>query len=229
AETDMPQIVLAHSEAAYGTRDTLEIWRSGKPGLAKLKCDTLFVGNIKKVDGSDFNYFLIPDAYGYIDISGIHFGTGWGDLYRSTVEGDHVLVISGYGLVLDGYLNAKSISLNPPSGTPALASNSATLVCTNLNADLLDGHHADEFLTEVGELALANMPQGGSGDSGKVLTSQGDGNWPQYLDVDDLISSVSADSIDRGGTTANVPVAKVGGGTRTLHFSHSKYTGYTDS
>lgn len=31
------------------------------------------------------------------------------------------------------------------------------------------------------------------------------------------------------GATANVAVAKVGGGTRTLHFKNGLYTGYTDS
>ena len=31
------------------------------------------------------------------------------------------------------------------------------------------------------------------------------------------------------GATANVAVAKVGGGTRTLHFKDGLYTGYTDS
>jgi len=31
------------------------------------------------------------------------------------------------------------------------------------------------------------------------------------------------------GATANVEVAKVGGGTRTLHFKNGLYTGFTDS
>ncbi len=31
------------------------------------------------------------------------------------------------------------------------------------------------------------------------------------------------------GATADVAVAKVGGGTRTLHFKDGLYTGYTDS
>jgi hypothetical protein len=31
------------------------------------------------------------------------------------------------------------------------------------------------------------------------------------------------------GTTEDVAVAKVGGGTRTLHFEYGLYTGYTDS
>ncbi len=42
-------------------------------------------------------------------------------------------------------------------------------------------------------------------------------------------TSVSALSIDRDGVTEDVAVAKVGGGTRTLHFQNSRYTGYTDS
>jgi hypothetical protein len=42
-------------------------------------------------------------------------------------------------------------------------------------------------------------------------------------------TSISALSIDRDGVTEDVAVAKVGGGTRTLHFMNSRYTGYTDS
>jgi hypothetical protein len=41
--------------------------------------------------------------------------------------------------------------------------------------------------------------------------------------------TTSADIITSGGITEDVAVAKVGGGTRTLHFTNSKYTGYTDS
>ncbi len=177
AQTDMPQIVLAHSEAAYGNRDTLEVWRFGKPGLAKVKCEQLLVNSIKKVNGADFADFLIPDEYGYVTVSGIRFGQGWGDIYRASFGGDNIIVISGLGLGLDGYLNCKSISLNPPAGRPALASDSSALVCTGINADLLDGYHASSFL----------------------------------------------------GNTANVAVAKVGGGTRTLQFSNGRYMSYSDS
>ena len=159
AEADMPQIILAHSEAAYGSRDTLEVWRFGKPGLAKVKCEQLLVNSIKKVNGEDFADFLIPDAYGYVTISGIHFGEGWGDIYRSTLDEENIIVISGLGLGLDGYLNCKSISLNPPAGTPALASDSSALVCPGINADLLDGHHAEAFavLDAYGYASLAGI------------------------------------------------------------------------
>jgi hypothetical protein len=221
-ESDMPQIVLSHSEEAYGNRDTLEIWRAGKPGLAKLKCAELLVDSIKKVNGAAFDGFLILDSYGYGTLAGLHFGEGWGDFYRSTVEGDKVVELSGLGLVLHGYLNVKSISLNPPAGVPALASNSSALVCTGINADLLDGHHAGDFLTSIGVLALANMPQGAAG---YVLTGQGTGNWPQYADVNSLISSISADSINRGGITNSITVATPGGGTVTLFFVNSKFAG----
>jgi hypothetical protein len=42
-------------------------------------------------------------------------------------------------------------------------------------------------------------------------------------------TSVSALSVDRDGVTEDVAVTKVAGGTRTLHFQNSRYTGYTDS
>ena len=41
--------------------------------------------------------------------------------------------------------------------------------------------------------------------------------------------SINAGLINLGGTTEDIAVAKVGGGTRTLHFQNSRYTGYTDS
>jgi hypothetical protein len=45
-----------------------------------------------------------------------------------------------------------------------------------------------------------------------------------------VLASCSVDAgLITGGVTANVDVAKVGGGTRTLHFAHGLYTGYTDS
>ena len=194
--------------------------------VSTTKCDNL---NADRLDDHHASDFLGVDVYGYVTLTGIHFGEGWGDFYRGAIGNDNVIVLSGLGLVLWGYMNAKSISLNPPEGIPALGSDSGVLVCTNINADLLDGHHADDFLTEVGVLALSNMPQGGAGDSGKVLASQGLGNWPQYLNINSLISDINADWITSGGYTANVAVAKVGGGTRTLHFTNSKYTGYTDS
>jgi hypothetical protein len=78
-----------------------------------------------------------------------------------------------------------------------------------------------------GRVSLAGMPRGSS--SGYVLAAQGADNWPQYVDVNYLINNISADAVIRGGVTANVAVAKVGGGTRTLHFVCSRYTGYTDS
>lgn len=77
-----------------------------------------------------------------------------------------------------------------------------------------------------GRVSLAGMPRG---TSGYVLAGQGTGDWPQYSDVNYLADNLSADAIIRGGVTADVPVAKVGGGTRTLHFVNSRFTGFTDS
>ena len=151
---------------------------SGIPALASDSSEAVCTGiNADLLDGHHADAFAALDEYGYASLAGIRFGTGWGDIYRGTVGSDNVIVLSGLGLVLYGYMNAKSISLNPPSGIPALASASSTLICTNINADMLDGYHASTFL----------------------------------------------------GASASVPVAKVGGGTRTLQFSNGKYTGYSDS
>jgi len=219
---DMPQIVLAHSESDYGFKDTLELWRFGHAGYGKMRLDELQVDKIKKINGDPFTGFLILDQYGYGTLTGLHFGSGWGDIYRTTVGNDNVIALSGLGLILHGYLNAKSISLNPPAGLPALASDSSAVVCTGINADMLDGYHASDFLISVGLLELSNLP---AGPSGHVLTGQGPGNWPQYSDPNSLISSISADSITKGGITNSFTLATPGGGSVTLHFTHSKFTG----
>lgn len=54
-QSDMPQIVLAHSETTYGNMDTLEIKRFNHAGYAKLKCATLFCDEYKKIDGTTLN------------------------------------------------------------------------------------------------------------------------------------------------------------------------------
>jgi hypothetical protein len=61
AQGDMPQIILAHSEAAYGTKDILEINRS-TGALGKLKCDTIYVDNIKNVAGTDLDITAFLDS-----------------------------------------------------------------------------------------------------------------------------------------------------------------------
>jgi len=50
------------------------------------------------------------------------------------------------------------------------------------------------------------------------------------LQTDDTIKAAGYQSSDgTAGATANVDVAKVGGGTRTLSFKNGLYTGYSDS
>jgi hypothetical protein len=85
------------------------------------------------------------DVYGYITLNGIHF-SGVFDLYKNT---SNILELSGNGMQIDGSLNVKSISTNPLTGVPAITSNSSSTICTNINADLLDGHHATDFLTSA--------------------------------------------------------------------------------
>jgi hypothetical protein len=76
--------------------------------------------------------------------TGITLGNG--TLYWQTATNPHVLEMN-CGLIIDQSLNCRSISLNPNAGNPAISSNSSAVVCSNLNADLLDGHHASDFLT----------------------------------------------------------------------------------
>lgn len=59
------------------------------------------------------------------------------------------------------------------------------------------------------------------GEGGKAAFVKSDESG---IEFDNLKSSDGT-----AGVTANVAVAKVGGGTRTLHFKNGLYTGYTDS
>lgn len=64
--------------------------------------------------------YVAEDSYGFINISGVHFGSGWGDFYRQTVSSNpayggstaYVLELSGQGLIIDGCLNVSGISMN---------------------------------------------------------------------------------------------------------------------
>ena len=89
---------------------------------------------------------------------------------------------------------------------------------------------ADAAIITGGQFSLARLPRD---TSGYVLEAQGAGFDPMYVDPDYRYAPAahqhSAEDITSGGVTADVNVAKVGGGTRTLHFSHGLYTGYTDS
>ncbi len=97
-------------------------------------------------------------------------------------------------------------------------------------ARVLQNVTADAGIITGGEFPMARMPREAAG---LVLESQGLGFWPMYVDPDYRFLPAfhyhSAADITSGGVTEDVAVAKVGGGTRTLHFVNSKYTGYTDS
>ncbi|MEM2107848.1 MAG: hypothetical protein QXL10_00990 [Candidatus Bathyarchaeia archaeon] len=82
---------------------------------------------------------------------------------------------------------------------------------------------------QAGRLSLDRMP---SGDAGKFLKATGSGSNPYFeiINAGDVQAGrFSLDRMPSEGATADVAVAKVGGGTRTLHFSNGIYTGFTDS
>jgi hypothetical protein len=84
---------------------------------------------------------------------------------------------------------------------------------------LLQTHEAGYYNDGILDL----QPSGGTVGIG--LTN------PSYkLDVSGDIRGTGYRSSDgTAGATADVAVAKVGGGTRTLHFKNGLYTSYTDS
>ena len=98
------------------------------------------------------------------------------------------------------------------------------------NARVLQNVTADANIITSGQFGLGRMPRS---SSGYVLEAEGASFDPMYVDPNGRYAPAahnqSAESINSGGVTADVAVAKVGGGTRTLHFVNSKYTGYTDS
>lgn len=97
-------------------------------------------------------------------------------------------------------------------------------------ARVLQNVTADAGIITTGRFPFARLPQGGAGS---VFEAQGWAADPAYVDPNGRYAPAaheqSADTITWGGVTADVAVAKVEGGTRTLHFMNSKYTGYTDS
>ncbi len=70
--------------------------------------------------------------------TGITLGNG--TIYWQTATNPHVLEMN-CGLIIDGALNVSGISINGSLGI------TSTSLVSNLNADMLDGHHANEFLT----------------------------------------------------------------------------------
>ena len=87
--------------------------------------------------------------------TGITLGNG--TIYWQTATNPHVLEMN-CGLIIDGALNVAGVSVNGTVGitgqiTSSIAAGTAplnvtsTTMCPNLNADMLDGHHASDFLT----------------------------------------------------------------------------------
>ena len=70
--------------------------------------------------------------------TGITLGNG--TIYWQTATNPDVLEMN-CGLIIDGALNVSGVSIN---GTLGITS---TSLVTNLNADMLDGHHASDFVT----------------------------------------------------------------------------------
>jgi len=102
--------------------------------------------NVDLLDSHHATDFMMLDAYGYTpNITGIHFGSGFPDIYGTTINTHKVIEISGYGVSIDGFLGASSLELSVAQGTKPIGVTSTTM-CTNLNADLLDGNHATAFL-----------------------------------------------------------------------------------
>lgn len=87
-----------------------------------------------------------------------------------------------------------------------------------------------EVVSDTGRINMHSMPRDAAG---LVLEAQGAEFYPMYVNPNyrymPAAHQHSADDLTSGGVTADVEVAKVGGGTRTLHFVNSRYTGYTDS
>ncbi len=95
---------------------------------------------------------------------------------------------------------------------------------------VLQNVSADAGVITSGQFAIGRLTRG---TAGFVLEAQGAGSDPVYVNPNNrympATHNQSAESINSGGVSGDVAVARVGGGTRTLHFANSRYTGYTDS
>ncbi|HLE74915.1 MAG TPA: hypothetical protein VI864_02595 [Candidatus Bathyarchaeia archaeon] len=156
------------------------------------------------------------------------FATDTGTLYRDT----------GTGWAVE-FKHLKSLTI---SGMAIMDENGRFLVDTvpsNPNAGLGTDTYPWNFIKVVGLGRFGWVAIGGTIVITSALHLQNvtaDLTWlsiggTSVITASRVLQNVttSASIITSGGVTADVPVAKVGGGTRTLHFVNSKYTGYTDS
>lgn len=134
-----------------------------------------------------------------------------------TLDNDYLLAVSGRG-----YCNSGGF---PASVSPI----TLALRCSQDHTDTAMGTHFRFETTANGSTSrLCRMVLSNSGYLGVGFTSDSG-----ITEMVHSTAKVRADSVfncnGTDGVTANVAVAKVGGGTRTLNFAGGIYTGYTDS
>lgn len=145
----------------------------------------------------------------------------------NTADGsdDHRIILAGGGAASTtrgAYISVYGADhASVPGGFALVSGIGADILLVNgtvkLNADnqkLMLGAGADASIYYDGTDLIIDPQEVGSGKLDVLGTLQADG----YNSADGT-----------AGTTADVAVAKVGGGTRTLHFKNGLYTGYTDS
>ena len=174
SEGDMPQILLMHSEAGYDSRNILEInnadsyWEAGvfhHATFAKVKCATLYVDSLLKVNGDAWtfgwnggevtNSITVTRDTPVLELkstsnnSELRFstnGTNLSKIYQCQTVLNHLRVDVPF--VCEHELSCDSLICLVATGTAPIAVTSTT-VCTNLNAYRLEGHPASDFLTSA--------------------------------------------------------------------------------
>jgi hypothetical protein len=190
--------------------------------------DIYLSGAIKGLAGGVAVQFL-PNVDNLYNLGAV--GARWGNLYLAGVADVGWLNIAGTivisdarilqnvtmdaGLITSGKLNSLSRLPNGTSGYVLEAEGASDPMYVNPNGRYTPAGHthaAGDIISGV--LAEARCPNVYAG----AITFNGG-----------ITASDYKSSYGTSGLTADVAVAKVGGGTRTLHFQNGLYVGYTDS
>jgi hypothetical protein len=209
--------LLPDADNLYDIGATSQRWR-----------DIYLSGAIKGLAGGVAVQFL-PNVDNLYNLGAV--GARWGNLYLAGVADVGWLNIAGAivisdarilqnvtmdaGLITSGKLNSLSRLPNGTSGYVLEAEGASDSMYVNPNGRYTPAGHthaAGDIISEV--LAEARCPN----VYASAITFNGG------ITASDYKSSYGA-----SGLTADVAVAKVGGGTRTLHFQNGLYVGYTDS
>jgi hypothetical protein len=196
---DMPQIILTYSSLPYG-KDTLEIMRAPTDrqdyAMGNIRCQTIFVEYIKKHNGQDWDF---------------GDGGGSGSWNGGTVTNDIVVSKNGPAIIAINTLNSgiglfnvnlagdtvASFGYNTGSSGPPAIPAGIYLTALGTRGLYINGGSGGLHLASASniiDIDCALRFNNTTGNAGQVLTSNGIGSAPYWLDVQ---------AVWNGGTVTN--------------------------